>query len=118
MSLLDLEDRIDKTITAENVLALDGWNYSGDYSGARGIYITKKLVIPGHNSYSLTFGNCTGHIVLNYTNHICRFVHNSVLVHNKLSGGGYKCICWTKVNTISDLFAFEALIENELKSIS
>ena len=113
MSLLDLEDRMDKIITEENVLALDGW----DYSGAKGIYITKKLFIPSHNSYSLTFGNCTGHIVLDCTNHLCRFIHNSIIIYNQLIDKGYKCIYWTEVNTIGDLFAFEALIERELNDL-
>ena len=113
MSLLDLEDRIDTIITEKNVLSLDGWNYSG----VKGIYIIKKIFIPGYNSYSLAFGNCTGHIILDYTNHLCRFVHNSVIIYNQLIDKGYKCICWTEVNTIGDLFAFEALIERELNDL-
>ena len=110
MSLLDLEDRIDKIITAENVLAVSGW----DYSGKKGIYIVKKLHIPQHIHHSRMFGNCTGHIVLDHINHLCRFVHNSVLIHNQMAATEYKCIKWTEVNTISDLIAFEALVEREL----
>jgi hypothetical protein len=112
MSLLDLEDKIDTIITKENILALDGW----DYSGKRGIYIVKKLYMSQHMHYSHMFGNCTGHIVLDHTNHLCRFVHNSVIVHNQLADGDYKCIRWTEVNTVGDLIAFESLVERELNN--
>ena len=110
MSLLDLEDRMDTIITKENILALDGW----DYSGKKGIYIVKKLHISQHIHYSHMFGDCTGHIVLDHINHLCRFVHNSVLAHNQLAEGDYKCIKWTEVNTVGDLITFEALVEREL----